>query len=158
MWNGIFHFKEISPQRNSSKKPAFFKVKDWKEWLFLCWLPTDLKFRTFFIIAGGGCWFERTIVHEFIHAFGFHHEQVRPDRDNYVEIIYENIPVDKVHNFNLFTGSLTFGVDYDGYSVMHYGSKAFTTNSYGSGNTIESKVLFELMHKNDKFAWPFACS
>ena len=105
-----------------------------------------------FIITGGGCWFERTIVHEFIHAFGFHHEQVRPDRDNYVEIIYENIPENLVSNFNLFTGSLTYGVQYDGFSVMHYGSRAFTTDSFGNGNTIESKVLFELMHKNAKFA------
>ena len=123
-------------------------VKDWNEWVFLGWVSTDLKFRVFFIIAGGGCWFERTIVHEFIHAFGFHHEQVRPDRDNYVEIIFENIPQDKVSNFNLFTGSLTFGVDYDGYSVMHYTSTSFSNYSYGNGNTIESKVLFELMHKN----------
>ena len=91
-------------------------------------------------ITGGGCWFEDTVVHEFIHAFGFHHEQVRPDRDNFIEIIYENIPGDKVHNFNLFTGSRTFGVQYDGFSVMHYSSKAFSNYSYGNGNTIESKV------------------
>ena len=116
-------------------------VKDWNEWVFLGWVSTDLKFRVFFIIAGGGCWFEKIVVHEFIHAFGFDHEQVRPDRDNYVEIIFENIPQDKVSNFNLFTGSLTFGVDYDGYSVMHYTSNSFSNNSYGNGNTIESKVL-----------------
>ena len=109
----------------------------------------DLKFRVFFIIAGGGCWFDRTIVHEFIHAFGFHHEQVRPDRDNYVEIIYENIPEYLVHNFDLFTGSLTFGVDYDGRSVMHYRSKDFSTYSYGNGNTIESKVVY-IMHIVEK--------
>ena len=133
-------------------------VKDLKEWVLLVWVPTDLKFSVFFIIAGFGCWSEDTVVHEFIHAFGFHHEQVRPDRDNYVEIIFENIPQDKVSNFNLFTGSLTFGVDYDGYSVMHYTSTSFSNYSYGNGNTIESKVLFELMHKNDKFARPSACS
>ena len=120
--------------------------------------PTDLKFRVFFIIAGGECWSERTVVHEFIHAFGFHHEQNRPDRDNYVEIIYENIPEDLFPQFDLFTGSLTFGVDYDGKSVMHYSSRAFTNDSFGNGNTIESKVLYELMHKNDKFAWPSTCS
>ena len=103
-------------------------------------VPTDLLFRFLLVIIGGGCWWEDTVVHEFIHAFGFHHEQVRPDRDNYVEIVYENIPEDKVHNFNLFTGSRTFGVQYDGFSVMHYSSKAFSNYSYGNGNTIESKV------------------
>ena len=110
-------------------------------------MPTDLKFNVFFIIVGWGCWSEDTVVHEFIHAFGFHHEQVRPDRDNYVEIIYENIPEDKTHNFNLFTGSRTYGVEYDGFSVMHYSSTAFSNFSFGNGNTIESKVLFELMNK-----------
>ena len=89
------------------------------------------------IIPGGGCWWKDTVVHEFIHAFGFHHEQVRPDRDNYVEIIYANILDDKKHNFNIFTGSETFGVEYDGKSVMHYKSNSF---SNGNGNTIESKV------------------
>ena len=128
-------------------------VKDLREWVLLVWVPTDLKFSVFFIIAGFGCWSEDTVVHEFIHAFGFHHEQVRPDRDNYVEIIYENIPEDKRHNFDLFTGSRTFGVEYDGFSVMHYSSTAFSNFSFGNGNTIESKVLvFELMHKNAKFA------
>ena len=141
--------------RPSIKKSV---VKDWKEWIFLGWVPRDLIFRGFFIIAGG-CWSEDTVVHEFIHAFGFHHEQVRPDRDNYVEIIYENIPEYLWHNFNLFTGSNTFGVQYDGYSVMHYSSKAFSNYAYGNGNTIESKVLFELlMHKSAKFAWPSTCS
>ena len=103
----------------------------------MVWVPTDLKFNIFFIIVGWGCWSEDTVVHEFIHAFGFHHEQVRPDRDNYVEIIYANILDDKKHNFNIFTGSETFGVEYDGKSVMHYKSNTF---SNGNGNTIESKV------------------
>ena len=110
-------------------------------------VPTDLLFRFLLVIIGGGCWWEDTVVHEFIHAFGFHHEQVRPDRDNYVEIIYENIPEDKVGNFNLFTGSYTYGVQYDGFSVMHYGSKAFSNYSFGNGNTIESKVCSQCTHR-----------
>ena len=81
------------------------------------------------------------VIHEFIHAFGFHHEQTRPDRDNYVEIIFENIINGLEHAFNKFTNSLTYGAHYDGYSVMHYGSKGFSTFSTGNGNTIESKVL-----------------
>ena len=86
------------------------------------------------MVLNKNCYDYVEILHVFFYAFGFHHNNTRPDRDNYVEIIDENILEDKVHNFNLFTGSRTFGVQYDGFS-------------FGNGNTIESKVLFELMNK-----------
>ena len=79
-------------------------------------------------------------MHEFIHALGFHHEQVRPDRDDYVEIIWKNIPEDKAHNFAIFEGSFTYGVAYDGNSVMHYGAWAFSDFITSDGYTIVSKV------------------
>lgn len=33
------------------------------------------------------CMSNGVIQHEFLHSLGLHHEQVRPDRDNYVEVL-----------------------------------------------------------------------
>ncbi|XP_029438937.1 astacin-like metalloendopeptidase [Rhinatrema bivittatum] len=76
----------------------------------------------------GGCLSKGTIQHELNHALGFHHEQSRSDRDNYVNIIYQYIPQDVKYNFNKeITNNL--GLEYDYTSVMHYGRFAFTNTS-----------------------------
>jgi len=74
-----------------------------------------------------GCNSKGTVIHEAIHALGFHHEQSRPDRDSYVRIFFENISPGKEYNFGKSDGN-TFNVPYDYTSIMHYGDKAFSKN------------------------------
>lgn len=82
------------------------------------------------------CIFKGTVAHELIHALGFWHEQSRPDRDQYVRILYQNIIPGQEYNFNKQSWSsaqqLNTAYDYD--SIMHYDPKEFSKNGY---NTIE---------------------
>ena len=80
-----------------------------------------------------------TILHEIAHATGFWHEQARPDRDNYVRIIDENI---KSEGERQFMKRNDFDVDYQGTSydygsIMHYPERAFVINSCDDCKTIE---------------------
>ncbi len=60
------------------------------------------------------------IIHEIMHSLGFWHEQSRPDRDNYVEILWDNICEDIKHNFEKQNIGVTPNIPYDFYSIMHY--------------------------------------
>ena len=61
-------------------------------------------------------------IHEIAHAIGFWHEQSRPDRDNYVNVLYSQIPDDaktdymrRSHHDVDYQGTI-----YDYGSIMHY--------------------------------------
>ncbi|XP_035903575.1 seminal metalloprotease 1-like [Anopheles stephensi] len=77
-----------------------------------------------------GCFRLATIVHEFIHALGFYHQQSASDRDQFVDILWDNIEEGKEHNFNIYDASTItdFNVVYDYGSVMHYSATAFSKN------------------------------
>lgn len=71
-----------------------------------------------------------TVIHEIMHAAGFMHEQNRPDRDEWVEVKYDNIKNGVESNFHKLSTFYvtTFDVPYDYNSVMHYNGRAFTKN------------------------------
>lgn len=71
-----------------------------------------------------------TVIHEIMHAVGFMHTQNRPDRDEWVEIVYDNIRSGVESNFHKLNGRYvkTFGVPYDYNSVMHYNAYSFSKN------------------------------
>ena len=76
--------------------------------------------------ADGHSW--QILVHEFCHALGVYHEQSRSDRDNFVEIKWDNIQDDAVGNFQKAPGSVDYG-DYDYGSLMHYPRTSFAKDS-----------------------------
>ena len=68
-----------------------------------------------------GCLRKGTIQHEFIHALGFVHMQSHTDRDNFVRIIYANIPGGTSNNnfFSYNSNTINnFNTPYDYESVM----------------------------------------
>uniref|UniRef100_A0A8D8C9G5 Metalloendopeptidase n=1 Tax=Culex pipiens TaxID=7175 RepID=A0A8D8C9G5_CULPI len=77
-----------------------------------------------------GCFRLGTIIHEFLHALGFFHMQSSADRDDYVEIVWDNIQPGTEHNFAKYNSSFVsnFDIVYDYGSVMHYPETAFSVN------------------------------
>ncbi|KAK9502786.1 hypothetical protein O3M35_011492 [Rhynocoris fuscipes] len=71
-----------------------------------------------------------TIQHELLHVLGLEHEQSRPDRDNYVTILKENIKDGMEKNFKIVSTKdySTLDVPYDYNSLMHYSAYSFTKN------------------------------
>ncbi|CAB3257301.1 unnamed protein product [Arctia plantaginis] len=92
--------------------------------------------------VGVGCFRHATIVHEFMHILGFTHMHTTSDRDNYVDIIKENIRSGTEHNFDIYDESTlhNYGVPYDYVSCLHYSSNSYTING---DPTIVPKQKFE---------------
>jgi len=92
---------------------------------------------------GIGCIRHGIIVHELGHTIGFWHEQNRPDRGSFIDILYSNVERGKQINFDLVEEAEveTLDQDYDYRSIMHYGSKFFNRNG---GDTIRPKSYYRI--------------
>jgi hypothetical protein len=80
-----------------------------------------------------GCDSKGTAIHELMHAIGFEHEQCRPDRDSYINILTSNVEPSMLNNFDKNDGVTaekgnTFGFAYDFNSIMHYSNDSFGKN------------------------------
>lgn len=78
----------------------------------------------------GSCLYQPTIMHELMHALGFLHEQSRPDRNSYVNILWQNINPSYYQEFVFYSNQIasTLNQPYDVASVMHYSRTAFSKN------------------------------
>ncbi|CAF1098425.1 unnamed protein product [Didymodactylos carnosus] len=76
------------------------------------------------------CVSQGTVIHELMHALGYDHEHNRPDRDNYIQIEWNNVQSDLFYAFDRQPASAvnTFNHGYDYGSIMHYRQDAFSKN------------------------------
>jgi len=74
---------------------------------------------------GQGCEHQMIAVHEFGHTLGMAHEQTRPDRDNNLKIIWDNIQGGAKSQYQTNQQAYT-AKPYCYASVMHYGRYAAT--------------------------------
>lgn len=93
-----------------------------------CWSKVGRSGGGQTLSLGSGCGYVGVIMHELMHAIGIWHEQSRPDRDSYVEILWHNIQPGKENNFKKYEhGKLdTLKLAYDLDSVMHYSRYLFS--------------------------------
>jgi len=76
-----------------------------------------------------GCVHLGVVAHEFLHALGQWHEQSRPDRDEFIDINWENMPLGAIPQFIKQDPTLVNMTDpYDYDSLMHYEHDAFSNN------------------------------
>ncbi|KAJ6644471.1 Zinc metalloproteinase nas-14 [Pseudolycoriella hygida] len=69
------------------------------------------------------------VIHELLHALGFHHTHQRPDRSKFVKIMRQNIKRKNLGAFEKYKGWKDIqGTPYDFESIMHYYGTAFSKN------------------------------
>ncbi|RYX82303.1 hypothetical protein EON83_20130 [bacterium] len=131
-----------------AQQDAFVQAcREWEKWANLKFSPRTNETNYINVIAGGdssnsavgmtggeqtmrlATWATSwTACHELAHALGVMHEQSRSDRDNYVEIKFDNVQADLAFNYAIITNSDNHG-EYDFDSIMHYGPWGFAIDS-----------------------------
>ena len=56
-----------------------------------CWGQVGYRGRMSVLSVGDGCEFDYVMMHELGHVIGFYHEHQRADRNEYVEILWDNV-------------------------------------------------------------------
>lgn len=77
------------------------------------------------VSLGSNCFAFQVVVHELGHVVGFYHEQSRPDRDQYIRVLYNNIIPGRQSQFSIKHQINSLGIGYDYNSIMHYNDNFF---------------------------------
>ncbi|XP_031629485.1 zinc metalloproteinase nas-13-like [Contarinia nasturtii] len=112
-------------QRNDEDGYVYFTSSD-----FGCYTYLGYQGDQQVLNLGDGCMYKGTIMHEILHALGFLHMQSAYDRDDYIEIIWDNMMPGLEAQFEKSGSNIIshFAGGYDYKSIMHYGGAAFSKN------------------------------
>lgn len=78
----------------------------------------------------GGCTRKGIALHEMMHSLGYEHEHTRPDRDRFIQIVWNNVRTESRAQFRVYK-SYTLTKQYDYNSIMHYPARAFAKWRFG---------------------------
>ncbi|KAI3370978.1 hypothetical protein L3Q82_023632, partial [Scortum barcoo] len=100
-----------------------------------------------------GCVYHDTVQHEVLHALGFHHEQKRSDRDQYIRVVLENVTPGMEHNFDK-VNTLNQDTTYDYGSVMHYHNLQLFQSSFCRHSLTFCSLWFQVRFLQEQPAHP----
>lgn len=92
-----------------------------------CWSRVGRQGGMQVISLGSGCGVG-SAIHEIGHMLGLWHEQSRSDRDDFIEIVWDNVDTEYAHNFDKHVQDGKDLGAYDYGSIMHYPATAFSVN------------------------------
>lgn len=84
------------------------------------------------VSVSGNCLSKGEVMHLIGHVIGLWNEHARPDRDEFIKVLYENIIETEQDNFGRLTTekfNLVPDVGYDVESIMHFGPFTFSKNN-----------------------------
>ncbi|KAI1690679.1 astacin (Peptidase family m12A) domain-containing protein [Ditylenchus destructor] len=95
----------------------------------------------------------KTVIHEMLHVIGLGHEQSRPDSEEYITVHYNQIKPEHHGLFKPDNGLVTYGLQYDYTSIMHYSeygfAKDFSEVSIETKDPKFQKVIGTAAHPSD---------